>query len=98
MSQRQAALQFTYPLPYGAILHDGGAVRHVQPLGHRHAAFAVRRVDDREPSEIISFDRETAGAISGASMFPAWGMASSIISRPRAVRAEKGSDSTVRRD
>ena len=59
MSQRHPALQFTHPLPYGAILHDGG----VQFVVFSRSATAMRvllydGVDDREPTEIIAFDRE----------------------------------------
>jgi glycogen operon protein len=54
------ALQFTYPLPYGAILHEGG----VQFVVYSHSASAMRLllykgVDDREPNEVITFDRDT---------------------------------------
>ena len=54
------ALQFTYPLPYGAILHDGG----VQFVVFSRSATAMRlllydRPDDREPAEVIPFDRDT---------------------------------------
>jgi isoamylase len=54
------ALQFTYPLPYGAILHETG----VQFVVFSRSATAMRlflydRVEDREPSEIIPFDRNT---------------------------------------
>ena len=54
------ALQFAYPLPYGAILHDQG----VQFVVYSHSATAMRlllykNVDDREPNEIILFDRDT---------------------------------------
>ena len=53
-------LQFTHLLPYGAILHDGG----VQFVVFSRWATAMRvllydNVDDREPAEIIEFDRET---------------------------------------
>ena len=59
MSQRHAALQFTHPLPYGAILHDGG----VQFVVFSRSATAMRvllyeDVDDPEPAEIIVFDRD----------------------------------------
>ena len=37
-------LQFTYPLPYGAVLRDGGVQFVVlQPLGHGDAGAALRR-------------------------------------------------------
>ncbi len=54
------ALQFTHTLPYGAILHDGG----VQFVVFSRSATAMRlllydEVDDREPAEIIDFDRDT---------------------------------------
>ena len=49
------ALQFTYPIPYGAILHDGG----VQFVVFSRSATAMRlllydRVDDAEPSEVVA--------------------------------------------
>src|SRR5688572_13268449 len=52
-------LQFTQTLPYGAILHESG----VQFVVFSRSATAMRvllydDVDDPEPSEIISFDRE----------------------------------------
>ena len=54
------ALQFTQSLPYGAILHDDG----VQFVVFSRSATAMRlllydKVDDREPAEIIDFDRDT---------------------------------------
>jgi isoamylase len=57
MSQRHAALKFTHPLPYGAIVHDGG----VQFVVFSRNATALRvllydAVDDREPTDIIEFD------------------------------------------
>src|SRR5208337_4617141 len=57
MSQRQAALKFTHPLPYGAIVHDGG----VQFVVFSRNATAMRvllydGVDDAEPADIIEFD------------------------------------------
>src|SRR5512140_2451233 len=59
MHQRSAALRFTHPLPYGAILHDDG----VQFVVFSRSATAMRvllydKVDDREPAEIIDFDAE----------------------------------------
>src|SRR5574340_1415658 len=57
MSERPAALRFDHPLPYGAILHDGG----VQFVVFSRSATAMRvllygKLGDREPSEIIDFD------------------------------------------
>ena len=57
MLQRHPALRFTHPLPYGAIVHDGG----VQFVVFSRSATAMRvllyeKVDDAEPSEIIDFD------------------------------------------
>ena len=57
MSQRQAALKFTHPLPYGAIVHDGG----VQFVVFSRSATAMRvllyeGVDDPDPTDIIEFD------------------------------------------
>ena len=57
MPKRSAALRFTHPLPYGAILHDGG----VQFVVFSRSAKAMRvllykRPGDPEPAEIIDFD------------------------------------------
>ncbi|MCG8585895.1 MAG: hypothetical protein MI757_14405, partial [Pirellulales bacterium] len=54
------ALQFTHSLPYGAILREGG----VQFVVFSRSAVSMRvllydNVEDREPAEIIDFDRET---------------------------------------
>src|SRR5215470_40632 len=59
-SHSHPALQFTHSLPYGAILHEGG----VQFVVFSRSASAMRlllydRVEDREPSEVIEFNRET---------------------------------------
>lgn len=53
-------LQFTHPLPYGAIPHDHG----VQFVVFSRSATKMRlllydRIKDKEPSEIIVFNRET---------------------------------------
>ena len=60
MLHRHPALQFSHPLPYGAILHDNG----VQFAIFSRSATAMRvllydQVTDREPSEVIVFDRGT---------------------------------------
>jgi isoamylase len=57
MAQHHATLRFTHPLPYGAILNDGG----VQFVVFSRSATAMRvllydAVDAAEPSEIIDFD------------------------------------------
>ncbi len=57
MLQRHPALRFTHPLPYGAIVHDGG----VQFVVFSRSATAMRlllyeKTGDPEPSEIIDFD------------------------------------------
>jgi glycogen operon protein len=57
MAQRPAALKFTHPLPYGAIVHDGG----VQFVVFSRSATSMRvllydEVGDPEPAEIIDFD------------------------------------------
>jgi glycogen operon protein len=57
MLQRHAALRFTHPLPYGAIVHDGG----VQFVVFSRSATAMRvllydKTSDPEPREIIDFD------------------------------------------
>jgi len=57
MGARPITLRFNHPLPYGAILHDGG----VQFVVFSRSATAMRvllysRIDDMEPSEIVDFD------------------------------------------
>jgi isoamylase len=56
-------LQFSFPLPYGAVLHEGAGRRSggVQFVVYSHSATALRvllyaGVEDREPSEVISLD------------------------------------------
>jgi glycogen operon protein len=56
----QPQLQFSYPLPYGAVLRDGG----VQFVVYSHSATAMRvllyqRALDREPTRLIEFNPET---------------------------------------
>jgi glycogen operon protein len=58
MFERPPSLKFTHPLPYGAIVHDDG----VQFVVFSRSATAMRvllyhHVDEREPAEIIDFDR-----------------------------------------
>ena len=60
MLHRHPALQFSHPLPYGAILHDHG----VQFVVFSRSATGMRvllydKVEDREPSEVIVFDKNT---------------------------------------
>jgi glycogen operon protein len=60
MLHRHPVLQFSHPLPYGAIMHDSG----VQFVTFSRSATAMRvllydRPSDREPSEVIVFDRST---------------------------------------
>ncbi|HEV3137299.1 MAG TPA: glycogen debranching protein GlgX [Pirellulales bacterium] len=60
MLHRHPALQFSHPLPYGAILHDRG----VQFVIFSRSATGMRvllydHVLDREPSEVVVFDRNT---------------------------------------
>ncbi|MFZ5830292.1 MAG: glycogen debranching protein GlgX [Planctomycetota bacterium] len=57
MLQRPPALRFAHPLPYGAILHDGG----VQFVVFSRSATAMRVLlyespNDPDPTEIIDFD------------------------------------------
>ena len=57
MAARPLTLRFDYPLPYGAIVHDGG----VQFVVFSRSATAMRvllydDVDDRDPSEVVDFD------------------------------------------
>ena len=57
MSKRVPVLRFAHPLPYGAIIQDGG----VQFVVFSRSATAMRvllykGVNDREPAEIIDFD------------------------------------------
>jgi len=57
MFERPAALRFSHPLPYGAIVHDGGVQFVV--FSRRATAMQVLLYDhvlDREPSQIINFD------------------------------------------
>ena len=59
-THHHSALQFSHPLPYGAILHEGG----VQFVVFSRSATAMRlllydKVTDREATEIIPFDRNT---------------------------------------
>lgn len=60
MRHRHPSLQFSHPLPYGALLHDNG----VQFVVFSRSATSMRvllydKVSDREPTEVIAFDRET---------------------------------------
>ena len=57
MSDRPSVLRFVHPLPYGAIVHDGG----VQFVVFSRRATAMRvllyqHATDREPVEIIDYD------------------------------------------
>ena len=57
MFERPAVLKFAHPLPYGAIVHDGG----VQFVVFSRRATAMRvllydHASDREPSQSIDFD------------------------------------------
>ncbi len=57
MIQRPSELRFAHPLPYGAIVHDGG----VQFVVFSRSAHAMRvllynKVRDREPADIIDLD------------------------------------------
>ena len=59
MFERPPSLRFSYPLPYGAIVREAG----VQFAVFSRSATAMRvllydRLSDREPSEIIEFDRD----------------------------------------
>jgi len=59
MFERPPSLKLSYPLPYGAILHDDG----VQFVVFSRSATAMRvllydAVTDSDPTEIIDFDRE----------------------------------------
>ena len=56
-------LQFSHPLPYGAVLHDSASLRGrgVQFIVYSRSATAMRvllydRVDDPEPAEVIALD------------------------------------------
>lgn len=60
MRHTHPELQFAYKLPYGAVVTDRG----VQFVVFSRSATAMRvllydNVDDREPTEIIEFDRDT---------------------------------------
>ena len=57
MTDRPSALRFVHPLPYGAIVHDGG----VQFVVFSRRATAMRVLlyeapDDPEPAEVVDFD------------------------------------------
>ena len=59
MTVRQSALRFVHPLPYGAIVHDGG----IQFVVFSRRATAMRvllykSVADPDPTDIIDFDRD----------------------------------------
>jgi isoamylase len=57
MFERPAALKFTLPLPYGAIVHDGGVQFVV--FSRRATAMRVLLYDDvseREPKDVVDFD------------------------------------------
>ncbi len=59
MPKRPSSLRFAHPLPFGAILHDGG----VQFVVFSRSATAMRvllydRVTDADPTDIIDFDPE----------------------------------------
>src|SRR3972149_6450430 len=56
----QPHLQFSYPLPYGAVLRDSG----VQFVVYSRSATAMRvllynRVTDREPTRLIEFNPDS---------------------------------------
>ncbi len=60
MRHPHPVFQFTHTLPYGAVLHDGG----VQFVVFSRSATAMRlllydHISDREPSDVIPFDRES---------------------------------------
>ena len=60
MRHPHPGFQFTHTLPYGALLHDNG----VQFVVFSRSATAMRLLlyddlSDREPSDVISFDRES---------------------------------------
>jgi isoamylase len=59
MSDRLAALRFNHPLPYGAIVHEGGV--HFAVFSRRATAMRVLLYDapgEPEPAEIIQCDPE----------------------------------------
>ncbi|MGL4943805.1 MAG: glycogen debranching protein GlgX [Thermoguttaceae bacterium] len=57
--ERPPALRFSYPLPYGAILHDNGAQFVVISRHATHMRLLLyNSVEDREPAETLTFDRE----------------------------------------
>ncbi|MEX2167972.1 MAG: glycogen debranching protein GlgX [Pirellulales bacterium] len=60
MAKAQPVFQFSYPLPYGAVLRDGG----IQFVVYSKSATAMRvllynGVDDREPNRLIEFNPDT---------------------------------------
>ena len=53
-------LQFTHFLPYGALVHDGGVQFSVFSRSAANLRLLLyNKVEDREPAEIIDFDRDT---------------------------------------
>ncbi|MGW8257142.1 MAG: glycogen debranching protein GlgX [Thermoguttaceae bacterium] len=59
MFERPSALRFTHPIPYGAIIHDGGVQFVV--FSRRATSMNVLfydDVNDREPSQIVQFNQE----------------------------------------
>ncbi|OHB70939.1 MAG: glycogen debranching enzyme GlgX [Planctomycetes bacterium RBG_13_63_9] len=57
MDQRPAALRFSHPLPYGAIIHDGGVQFVVfSRSAHAMRVLLYRTPKDPKPAEIIDFD------------------------------------------
>ena len=53
-------LQFTYQMPYGAIVKPDGVQFVVYSRSATHMRLLLyRNVNDREPREVINFDRST---------------------------------------
>ena len=87
MRHPHPVFQFTHPLPYGAVIHDGG----VQFVVFSRSATAMRvllydDVDDREPADVDSTSTaiRIAGATSGACSCPGIGPGQLYHSRPTA--------------
>ena len=62
----QSWMQFSYPLPYGAVLHDGGVQFVVMSKSARiMRVLLYRRVNDPEPYRVIEFhpDKDRWGDI-----------------------------------
>ncbi len=85
MSDRPSALRFVHPLPYGAIVHDGGVQFVVFSRATAMRVLLYNSAADPEPAEIVDFDPELNRWGDIWSVFvPGVGPGSSTIFRPTA--------------